>query len=234
MEEIEDSAVAETAAALVAELRSLCVQNAPAMRAVRRRYSAAWRETDPQFILRLAEELCRNGEYRWFAYELIENHPAAFGLLDQPELELLGRGTGNWGDADALARTLTGPAWLQGRLPDEAILKWARSDNFWWRRIALVSTVALNMRSRGGTGDAGRTLQICRLLADDHQDMVAKAMSWALRMLAVHDPAAVRKFLAGHDALLAARVKREVEHKLRTGLKNPRRIKTTNDLDKTL
>jgi hypothetical protein len=32
----------------------------------------------------------------------------------------------------------------------------------------------------------------------------------------------VRAFLREHDAVLAARVKREVNHMLRTGLKNPR------------
>ncbi len=48
-------------------------------------------------------------------------------------------------------------------------------------------------------------------------------MSWALRELVVHDAEAVRAFLAEYDAILAARVKREVQHKLQTGLKPPRR-----------
>jgi len=52
--------------------------------------------------------------------------------------------------------------------------------------------------------------------------MVAKAMSWALRELAVHDPDAVREFLNEHGHVLAARVKREVRNKLTTGLKNPK------------
>jgi 3-methyladenine DNA glycosylase AlkD len=53
--------------------------------------------------------------------------------------------------------------------------------------------------------------------------MVVKAISWALRALIVHDPQAVREFLAEYDQVLAARVKREVRNKLATGLKNPRR-----------
>jgi 3-methyladenine DNA glycosylase AlkD len=53
--------------------------------------------------------------------------------------------------------------------------------------------------------------------------MVVKAMSWVLRELAVHNPQAVRQFLTEYDEVLAARVKREVRNKLRTGLKNPRR-----------
>ena len=61
------------------------------------------------------------------------------------------------------------------------------------------------------------------MLVDDHDDMVVKAMSWALRVLIVHDPQTVREFLAEYDQVLAARVKREVRNKLATGLKNPRR-----------
>jgi 3-methyladenine DNA glycosylase AlkD len=103
----------------------------------------------------------------------------------------------------------------------DAIRDWARSDDRWWRRAALVSTVALNMRSHGGHGDTERTLAIGRMLADDDDDMVVKALSWALRSLVVHDPEAVRDFLRRHDDVLAARVKREVTNKLETGLKNP-------------
>jgi 3-methyladenine DNA glycosylase AlkD len=60
-------------------------------------------------------------------------------------------------------------------------------------------------------------------LVADHEDMVAKAMSWALRELVVHDAEAVEEFLTEHEADLPARVKREVRNKLTTGLKNPKR-----------
>ena len=68
-----------------------------------------------------------------------------------------------------------------------------------------------------------RTLAVCRLLAADQDDMVVKAMSWALRELIQHDAKAVREFLNQNDAVLAARVKREVNNKMTTGLKNPKR-----------
>jgi len=82
--------------------------------------------------------------------------------------------------------------------------------------------VPLNLGSRGGTGDVPRTLRICRLLAGDHDDMVVKGLSWALREAAKRDPAAVQAFLARHRGVLAARVVREVTNKLTTGRKNPR------------
>ena len=79
----------------------------------------------------------------------------------------------------------------------------------------------LNTRSRGGSGDVGRSLAVCDILLHDRDDLVIKAMSWALRELIVHDRPAVEAFLAAHDDDLAARVKREVRNKLTTGLKNP-------------
>ena len=87
--------------------------------------------------------------------------------------------------------------------------------------------MALNMRSQGDKGDVARTLTICGLLVSDHEDMVAKAMSWALRELVVHDAEAVGEFLTEHVAELSARVKREVRNKLTTGLKKPYRLRQT-------
>ena len=99
----------------------------------------------------------------------------------------------------------------------------ARSRDRWWRRAAVVCTVALNNRARGGSGDARRTLAICRLALGDDDPMVVKALSWALRELAKRDREAVVSFLARHEAELPALVRREVRSKLVTGLKAPRR-----------
>lgn len=86
-----------------------------------------------------------------------------------------------------------------------------------------MSTVPLNNRARGGQGDVERTLGVCRQLTVDRDDMVVKAMSWALRELSKRDQRAVKSFLRQHSDELAPRVRREVTNKLETGLKNPRR-----------
>jgi 3-methyladenine DNA glycosylase AlkD len=150
-------------------------------------------------------------------------HKKTFKTLGEHEIEEFGQGIDSWGKVDSFSRWLAGPAWLVGQISDDLIHKWARSGDKWWRRAALVSTVALNVRSHGGYGDTERTLTVCEMLVDDPEDMVVKALSWALRELVVHDPDAVREFLKIHDAALAARVKREVRNKLTTGLKNPKR-----------
>lgn len=219
----ENQEVKELAAEMAAEIQALAAHNTATERTVVRRYAQRVSQAGPDFVLALAEELLEAHACRWQAYELIAGHTLTFLRLGPAELERLGRGIDSWWAVDAFARTLAGPAWRLGQVPDTLILAWAVSADRWWRRAALVSTVAWNARSLGGRGDAPRTLAVCRLLAAEHDDMLAKALSWALRMLAYFDPQAVRSFLEDYDAVLAARVKREVRIKLSTGLKNPRR-----------
>jgi 3-methyladenine DNA glycosylase AlkD len=98
-------------------------------------------------------------------------------------------------------------------------MRWARSRDRWRRRLALVATVPLNSTARGGTGDTARTLMVCGALVDDRDDMVVKALSWALRELSKRDREAVEDFLRRETARLAPRVRREVRSKLETGRK---------------
>ena len=163
-------------------------------------------------------------EERTLACLLLSRHRKAFATLRVGDIEALGWGMDNWASVDAFCSLVAGPAWLAGQLGDADLERWARSSDRWWRRAALVATTALNKKRAGdGTGDARRTLAICARLAGDPDEMVVKALSWALRTLANRDPAAVRAFLDEHGDALAALVRREVRHKLETGLKQPRR-----------
>lgn len=219
----------EAAAQIAADIAALPQRTTAAVRKVRREHSRALRAADATLVIELARELLTrdggNGRsgLRWVAYELIRSHKPAFESLDDTLLDELGQGMRSWDTVDDFSRTLSGPAWLRGIASDALIHGWAASEDLWWRRAALVSTVALNMRSYGGAGDTPRTLAICDTLAADREDMVQKALSWALRELVWHDSDAVQSFLDSHDHHLAARVKREVRAKLTTGLKNPRR-----------
>ena len=105
-------------------------------------------------------------------------------------------------------------------MSDKNIKDWAMSKDRWWRRNALVATVGRNIKSQGGTGSPKETLMICSMLVSDHDDMVVKAMSWALRELSKHTKEPVKDFLNLHSDKLAARVKREVNKKLTTGRKS--------------
>ena len=107
-------------------------------------------------------------------------HRPALRALDAATIESIGEGLGDWASVDTLGTRLAGPAWVNGQITEEDVHRWARSPDRWWRRAALVATTGLNVKTRGGHGDARRTLGICEMLADDHDDMVVEAMSWAL------------------------------------------------------
>lgn len=191
------------------------VTTVPALREIRRAYSAKLRDTPS--VLAIALDLIPRGEIpRLFAYELVHHHKPTSAALRTNDIRALGEGMDSWGAVDTFAYFIAGPAWRDGQLTDAELARWARSKDRWWRRAALASTIPLARRG----GKTPRVLRICAMLADDRDDMVVKALSWALRELTKTDRAAVERFLADHD--VAARVRREVTNKLKTGLKTPR------------
>lgn len=195
------------------------------MRRIRQRYSKTLETESATVVLRFVRGLLRTAGWaaRVVAWETLALHPAGVSLLDDHLVEELADGLEDWGSVDAFGVTLVGQAWRDGRVTDSKIASWARSSNRWRRRLALVATVPLNSRTRGGRGDARRTLQVCRVLIDDRDEMVVKAMSWALRELAKREPKTVVRFVRDEEDRLAARVRREVRNKLQTGVKSPRR-----------
>jgi 3-methyladenine DNA glycosylase AlkD len=207
------------------DLASLPRIDTPSVRSLRRRYSKVLAEESPRTVLRFARSLLDGAGWaeRVVAWEVLAAHEGAFGLLNDRVVEKMAHGLSDWGSVDLFGVTVLGQAWRAGLVTDSKILAWARSDDRWRRRLALVATVPLNSRARGGAGDARKTLRVCRALLGDSNDMVVKAMSWALRELAKRDPKVVEAFLLKEEGRLSFRVKREVLNKLRTGVKSPGR-----------
>ncbi len=172
--------------------------------------------------IELALELVQTDtlECQQVAFEFLWKNKKALQELTPELIFKLGKNLDNWVSVDMYCMCITGLCWRAGILTDEIFTNWANDENLWIRRTALVSTVPLNLRARGGTGDVERTLQICKLLVSDSNDMIVKAMSWALRELSKSDREAVIRFMNENEAKLHSRVKREVQTKLQTGKKN--------------
>jgi len=205
----------ELAGEIVTRLQALNPCNVPAVRSLRRQYSKRISTRSPEMVIKLALRLQKSpGIFpRFIAYELIQYHPGAAARINAKSLEELGKGIDSWGAVDTFACYLSGPAWRERQVSDALIAKWAHSKDRWWRRAAIVSTIPLNNNARGGSGDPGRTLKICRLLVDDRDDMVVKALSWSLRELSKKDPQMVEAFVSENQTRLAPRVLREVRNK---------------------
>ena len=225
--------VAERADSLLREiLDSPAVLMTPDLRRIARREARELKSAPGEQVLEICNLLVEHGgsgrvrhqehgpayESRMVAFDLAWMHKATFALLKWEELERLGRTLDGWASVDHFARKLSGPAWQRGQITDARIRRWATSSDFWWRRAGLVSTIALNERHLG-MGDAGRTLEICELFVDDRADLHVKALSWALRELAIRDPDAVIEYIIDREERLAPRVLREVRNKIETGHK---------------
>ena len=204
------------------EVNALRVMNAESLRQLRRRFSTLLARVNPRVVVGIGFRLVEfpGFAFRFLAYEIILTHKAALNSLRPKDVLRLGRELDSWGAVDTFACYISGPVWRQNQLSDELIHRWARSKNRWQRRAAVVSTVALNNKARGGNGDAKRTLAVCKLVIADRDDMVVKALSWALRELSKREPELVGRFLSRHELSLAPRVLREVRNKLSTGRKS--------------
>ena len=209
-------------AQLRSEITSLPNPTIPAARLLRRQWSKRLHHLKADEMLAFTLKLQQNESifHRFIATELVHHHRPAMSALQTNWLRQFGVGMTRWEAVDSFGCYLSGPAWREQQVSGAEIKRWARSNDLWWRRAALVSTVPLNNKARGGSGDTPRTLMICSMLIDDREDMVVKAMSWALRELAKRDDDAARRFVKEHQQRLAARVVREVNNKLTTGKKN--------------
>jgi 3-methyladenine DNA glycosylase AlkD len=218
---------------LDARLAKLGRWDTPALRGVRRSLSRTLAEASPSLVLTVADALVKRGGWadRVIAYETVAAHRSAFAALDETRVIRWSQGLEDWGTVDLFGCTVGGQAWREGLLCDAVVEAWSRSPDRWRRRLALVCTVPLNSKARGGDGDATRTLRICETLGDDRDDMVVKALSWALRELGKRDAGAVRRFLSQNQDRLAARVRREVTNNLTTGKKTPDRGRTKAEME---
>jgi hypothetical protein len=210
------------------DLATLRHHDVPTVRSVRRRYSKLLKERPAHAVVEFALALSAGGcwEERLIAYEVVAAHRAAAASLNERQVAGMAKGLEDWGTVDLFGVTILGPAWREGQVSDTTIDRLARSTG------SLASSPrprrhrsTLNSKARGASegGDARRTPASAGNLLADRDDMVVKALSWALRELAKRDPTAVRVFVDAHDGRVAARVLREVSSKLRTGLKTPRR-----------
>ena len=193
----------------------------PNIRPIVKELNKQFKNTPSEEVIEFVKRL--NGsrilEAQQIAFEVLDKHKEAVKSLTLEDLLELGEGIDNWVSVDYFAGFLAGPAWREGQIPDEVIESWAQSEDRWWRRAAVVCTVALNQKARGGSGDPERTLKICKLLVEDKDDMVAKGLSWALRELAKREKEPVIGFVDQNEDQLPKRVVREVRRKIATGRK---------------
>ncbi len=159
-------------------------------------------------------------ECQVIAYEMIAGDKRLLNALVYKDLIALWHNLDNWASVDHFTVGIYGVLWGKGVVQDHHIDSLLQSENYWDRRVAIVSTVALNLKSRGGKGDTPRTLAVCERVVDERQPMIWKALSWALRELSKRDSEAVWDFLEKFESRMSKQAVREITHKLEFGTKN--------------
>ncbi len=103
----------------------------------------------------------------------------------------------NWDLVDSSAHKIVGQAMLNKLVPEKLLDELAVSKNMWARRVAIIATMAM---IKVGQYDA--TLRIAKKLLSDKEDLMHKAVGWALREVWKKDPKRCEEFLLAHYSRL--------------------------------
>ena len=159
-------------------------------------------------------------EERLLAVHLSQRYHSWIPTLTWAHFDRWRRNLDNWELTDGLAAWVLGP-WILADLAARLrhLSELIGDEHVWSRRLALVATVPLN---RGGAGSAipDLTLELVDRVKDERHPMITKAVSWALRGMVEADAGRVAAYVEENREALATHVLREVDNKLRTGLKS--------------
>ena len=103
----------------------------------------------------------------------------------------------NWDLVDTTSPHIIGNFIFNHQEKISLLYEWANSNDLWERRIAIVSTFAFIRH-----GEFTPTLKISKLLLNDQQDLIHKAVGWMLREVYKKDEAVVKLFLRENYAQL--------------------------------
>jgi len=194
----------------------------PHLRRIARDWQRAHAKISYEGLLTLVETLWdgESQEERALAIELLASYRRHIPSLTWEHLDRWRRKLDNWGLTDALGSNVLAP-WLLAepgaRLNHLGTL--IADAELWSRRLALVATVPIN-RGHTGLTIPDLTLALIDRVKAERHPMITKAVSWALREMTKTHPQQVAGYVEQNQGALAAHVVREVNNKLRTGLKS--------------
>lgn len=206
LEPLADCAKAEPMAAYMKNRFAFLGIKTPDRRAATR----ALLRDQSEAIIECAEALWAlpEREYQYVACDLLDRHAKSLPASALSPVLKLVTGKSWWDTVDALAKVVGTLAQNDPKhIP--RIENLATHDNMWLRRIAILYQLGY-----GAKTDTDRLYRICLLNADDPEFFIRKAIGWALREYAHHDPDAVRRFLKQHGSKLSTLTNREASKHL--------------------
>ncbi|MFZ6749393.1 DNA alkylation repair protein [Undibacterium sp. Ren11W] len=169
-------------------------------------------------LLSLAEQLWAlpEREYQYLAIDLLAQHYQQLSMQDIPQMLQLVLNKSWWDSVDALSSVIGDVLFAQRGMQmsaqtdcqscmDAAL----QHPNFWLRRVALLHQLGWREAT-----DVARLFGYAKSLASEKEFFIRKAIGWALRDYARHNPEAVRSFLEAERAHLSGLSYREASKHL--------------------
>jgi len=135
----------------------------------------------------------RHLEVKGVAIEVVARYRRDFTprLLPAWKRWLAGNHSANWATTDAICGALIGPLVVQHPQLGARMRAWARDPNMWVRRASIVGLIP---RARRGES-LDLLYEIARRLHGDSEDLIQKAVGWALREAGKTDMLRLERYL---------------------------------------
>jgi 3-methyladenine DNA glycosylase AlkD len=154
-----------------------------------------------------------------YATDWFDLHSAAVGVLERKRtlvgsddaawLIALVRQSACWAHVDWIATKIV-PHALPDK-PGKLLRAWARDDDFWVRRTALLAQLDV---LRAGGGDFALFAELAVPMLPEKEFFIRKAVGWVLRDTSKRRPELVRDFVAEHGAKMSGLTFREATRRL--------------------
>jgi 3-methyladenine DNA glycosylase AlkD len=185
----------------------------PTIRKASKALAARVQVDDDESLRRLVEALwaTRVHELRAVAMLVLERRVAALGARDLRLLERLLRESRSWAYLDWICLKVLAPMLLRVRRLRQALPRWARDDDFWMRRAALLTL--LPAVKRGEVPFSAFAVLAVPMLGEK-EFFIRKAIGWVLRDTSKRRPELVAEFVREHGAAMSGLTRREATRRL--------------------
>jgi 3-methyladenine DNA glycosylase AlkD len=150
-------------------------------------------------------------ELRALAVGILELKQAQLRAADLPVLITLVRQAQTWALVDWLAIKVLGAIVVREPRARKYLERWARDDDFWVRRSALL---CWHDALFSGGGDFEHFAQLARPMLGEREFFIRKAIGWVLRSTAKRTPKRTYDFVAQHAAEMSGLTFREATRNL--------------------
>jgi 3-methyladenine DNA glycosylase AlkD len=147
---------------------------------------------------------------------MLERRVSSLGTSDLPWLVDLVRRGGCWAHVDLIATNLVGAVVARDSKTLRLLPKWAKDDDFWVRRTALL---AQERELRRGRGDFDLFERLAAPMLPEREFFIRKAIGWVLRETSKRRPELTNRFLAANLACVSGLTLREGAKYLPTAMR---------------